>query len=126
VELADYVSCAARVLQIMGDQLKGGSGATPLNGQLHDVENGSHAHGPGKLLNLDTAVVAAPGQGNFWQRALWHGGSVYDAWLSASCAQVCTLYPHPGNTILLLFMSLVPKCVAFSVTTEGRELVSLV
>ena len=83
----------------MGDQLKGGSGATPLNGQSHDVENGTHTHGPGKLLNLDTAVVAAPGQGNFWQRALWHGGSVYDAWLSATCAQVCTLYPHPGNTI---------------------------
>lgn len=73
----------------MGDHLNG-TYATK-NGNAHqfgDVENGT-SNGGAKVL--DTTPVSGPAGGNFWQRALWHGGSVYDAWLSASCAQVCTL-----------------------------------
>lgn len=50
----------------------------------HTAQDGANQSG-GKLYPMDTEEYHMV---ETWKKLLWHGGSVYDAWLNAASAQV--------------------------------------
>lgn len=81
-------------MAVNGGRMMGGFEASEL-----ESGNGIAAHGNGSSVGKEGSEDGTGGMhtsggsgggrvGAFLQRTLWHGGSVYDAWLNAVSAQV--------------------------------------
>jgi hypothetical protein len=72
-----------------------------------ELENGaSHSDG---IIPMHKAGRGGAGSTSFVKKAIWHGGSVYDAWLNAVSAQVSLAGPSllhlPSTPPFLSFLS---------------------